>query len=225
MNKVLEELKRLLESFNVFEVALVIAVVFTSFRVYELQPYLNHREIYEKTSTTIILDTVITKERKNSAEQLIEVLSSLGVKYPRVVLCQMIHETGWFESRVCKENNNMMGMKRTKRPYLINKDGMKKPKDCPCFDWDLHACYPTLEDGIRDFTAWQALVLEGYKRKNGHYPKTENDYFDMLDCLVFPKDKNSYSSCRRYASDKEYTKNVRKLLRITVSKFIVDDYI
>jgi hypothetical protein len=82
-----------------------------------------------------------------------------------------------------------------------------------------------LEDGIKDFTAWQAIVLEGYKRKHGHYPKSENDYFDMLDCLVFPKGKNSYGSCRRYASDEEYTKNVRKLLRITVSKFIVDDYI
>lgn len=165
-----------------------------------------------------------TQEKRNAAVQLISIMQILGVKYPRVVLSQMIVETGWFDSRLCKENNNYWGMKRTNREFLINKDslGNQIPKDCACFDWKLHACYKSIEDGFKDFIVWQSLVLEGYRRSHGHYPRDDYEYIEMLNCLRFPSGISSFGTCRRYAEDPVYTETVTSILDTKVYKYVKD---
>lgn len=164
-------------------------------------------KLFSQEVTTVITDLKEKQIEQNAAQKVIAYYSKLGIKYPRVVLAQNIQETGHFKSRVCNENKNILGMKRNNRGLSINPPGAKKPRDCPCFDWDLHACYKEYEDGLKDYTYWQQLVLTGYKNKFGKYPMNDAEYIDMLDHLYFPGDKRP----KKYASDPLYTKHVRDI--------------
>jgi len=174
---------------------------------------INKEEKLFSQEVTITITSLKEKEiEQNAAEKVISYYSKLGIKYPRVVLAQNIQETGYFSSRVCNENKNILGMKRNNRGLSINPPGAKRPRDCPCFDWDLHACYTKYEDGLKDYTYWQQLVLEGYKSKFGKYPASDTEYIDMLGHLYFPGSK----SPKRYASDPKYTKHVHEIWKTKV---------
>lgn len=176
--------------------------------------------INDETSLKRELGTIATidfpkkLDKSNKGILLLETMEQLGVQYTEVVLSQMIIETGWFDSRVCNENNNYWGMKRTDRPGLLNPDslGNRKPRDCPCYDWDIHACYKNIEDGFKDFVRWQFLVLEGYKRSTGHLPRDDYEYIEMLGSLRFPSGSKGFYIAGRYASDPHYENKVRWMM-------------
>lgn len=77
---------------------------------------------------------------KNSSMR--ELLISHNIRFSNVVLAQTIHETGYYTSKVFKENNNPFGMKHNGRGYSLGtKNG--------------HANYKSIEDAIRDYAEWQ----------------------------------------------------------------------
>ena len=188
---------------------------------YSTQVYLRFSRIsnaVEVVITTSITDLSENRDTRNAAEKLVDLYSTYGIRYPRVVLAQNIEETGYFESRVAKENKNVVGMKRSNRPFLLNRKelGDKAPRDCPCFDWKLHACYARYEDGLMDYAAWQKLILTGYKEKFGRYPSSDEEYIAMLDRLWFPGAKYA----RRYASNPSYRSNVTRIWKSKVLKYV-----
>lgn len=50
-------------------------------------------------------------------ENLYKALKKHGIKYPKIVLAQAILETGHFSSRVCKDKNNLFGLRHSKGYY------------------------------------------------------------------------------------------------------------
>lgn len=82
------------------------------------------------------------------------------IRFPRVVLSQMWHETGGFKSKIYKENHNPFGMKWNNRGYAL---GVLHG----------HARYSNIWDAIQDYSDWQAKYC----------PKgisSEQEYIDWL---------------------------------------------
>jgi hypothetical protein len=166
----------------------------------------------EVANNEVITGTLEVGE--NAHEKMIDALSEMGVKYSRIVWHQIILETGWLKSRVYKENNNPFGMKRNLREYALNPRGKSKPKRCDCYDWELHACYPSKYEAILDFIEWQSLILNNYKEVYGRLPKNDMEYLAMLNNLPI-KGKSGKMGFYPYASAGHYTKAVKRLMSYT----------
>ena len=70
------------------------------------QPKIQTKYITNTEKITLVENLDIFNE-----ELLIKEISKLNFKYPHIVLAQAILETGTFESKIFKENNNLFGMK------------------------------------------------------------------------------------------------------------------
>lgn len=58
--------------------------------------------------------------RELNIKNLYEALVRHGVKYPRIVLAQALLETGNFTSRLCRDQNNLFGLRHSKGYYRFN---------------------------------------------------------------------------------------------------------
>lgn len=125
----------------------------------------------------------------NRIQRLHRILTELGMKFPDVVIAQMLLETGNGTSKIFKENKNPLGMKHNKRGFS------KRAKN-------KHASYEDYAKGFEDYQKWQDRCLS----LRGDINTTE-DYIQMLDNLPL---------CRgcRYAEDSLYTQKVRRKLRV-----------
>ena len=74
-------------------------------------------EISGKDSPIYTNVEAATKEL--NIENLYAALKRHGIKYPKIVLAQAILETGAFRSRVCRENNNLFGLRHSKGYYAF----------------------------------------------------------------------------------------------------------
>ena len=165
----------------------------------------NVEAVYIETTTKIKNESPFAG---NALDSLVMIHEQYNIKYPLAVISQSILETRYWSSRVSQENKNNYGMKRSDRSFLLNPRGKKKPRDCDCFDWQLHACYDSYQSGLKDFAAWQQLILSGYESKFKRLPNSDEEYIAMLDTLWFPGAKRS----KRYASDPDYTEKVLWIL-------------
>ena len=70
-----------------------------------------------------------------------------NVKYPEVVISQIMIETGWLTSRLCKANNNLLGMMvpSKRETTAINEKGFAK--------------YTSWIDCIMDYKMYQDYIL------------------------------------------------------------------
>ena len=70
-----------------------------------------------------------------------------NVKYPEVVISQIMIETGWLTSRLCKANNNLLGMMvpSKRETTAINETGFAK--------------YTSWFDCIMDYKMYQDYIL------------------------------------------------------------------
>lgn len=77
--------------------------------------------IINNKGSTCVLQPEFLKST-NPKEDLLEVLHYYDIKHPEIVYAQAILETGHFNSRVCKEYNNLFGLynSRTKDYYKFN---------------------------------------------------------------------------------------------------------
>lgn len=55
-----------------------------------------------------------------TVENLYAALKKHGIKFPKIVLAQALLETGNFKSRVCKEQNNLFGLRHSKGYYSFD---------------------------------------------------------------------------------------------------------
>jgi murein DD-endopeptidase MepM/ murein hydrolase activator NlpD len=66
-----------------------------------------------------IYNNVEAATQELNIENLYASLKRHGIKYPKIVLAQAILETGAFRSRVCRENNNLFGLRHSKGYYAF----------------------------------------------------------------------------------------------------------
>ena len=69
---------------------------------------------------TPIYNNVEAATDELNIENLYAALKKHGIKYPKIVLAQAILETGAFRSRVCRENNNLFGLRHSKGYYTFD---------------------------------------------------------------------------------------------------------
>ena len=91
----------------------------------------------------VILDTT---EDQFTQGQLVEELKRLNVRYPYIVLAQSILETGYWESRIYQENNNLFGMKQARARATTAKGTQLG-----------HAYYDNWKESVTDYALYQAV--------------------------------------------------------------------
>jgi len=117
-----------------------------------------------KPTYTIESEKVLLVEELNifNENKLIEEIDKLNFKFPHIVLAQSILETGHFDSKVFKENNNLFGMKEAKVRLNLAKGTQNG-----------HAYYDNWEESLMDYALWYSTYA--YKCKN------EKQLFKLLD--------------------------------------------
>ncbi len=139
----------------------------------------------------IYLKRIETKEL-SFKETNIALLKKEGILFPHIVYKQSYLETNRFTSAIYKENNNQFGMKYNKRGYAlkINRG---------------HAYYKDLSDCIKDYAAWQKIMMANHERHFNKKILTDEDYYFFLNNLVIG------NTIHRYAEDPLYTIKLNKL--------------
>ena len=127
-------------------------------------------ESYEKEVLIVNL-----KEEKESftKERLVEELKRLNVKFPHIVMAQSIVETGYWNSEIFKENNNLFGMKEA-RVRIHTAQGTQ-------FN---HAYYNIWRESVYDYAFYQCRYLSNIN--------TEDEYLSYLG--------QSYAEATNYVS-------------------------
>ena len=107
---------------------------------------------------------VVLEEDANmfSQDALVEELKRLNVRFPHIVLAQAILETGYYESRIYNENNNLFGMKQA-RARATTALGTQLG----------HAYYNDWKESVTDYALYQAAYLNKLR--------TEKKYLNYLD--------------------------------------------
>lgn len=104
---------------------------------------------------------ILNEENKFSEDKLKEYILSLNIKFPHIVLAQAKLESGYFKSKMFKENNNFFGMKVARKRPTTNKGEQYG-----------HAYFDSWRDCVVDYAFYQAAYL--------HDIKTEQQYFAYL---------------------------------------------
>lgn len=112
--------------------------------------------ITEETRTLII-----NEENKFSEERLKQFILELNIRFPHIVLAQAKLESGYFKSKMFRENNNFFGMKVARRRPTTNKGEQYG-----------HAFFDSWKDCVVDYAFYQAAYLNDIK--------TEAQYFAYL---------------------------------------------
>jgi len=128
----------------------------------------------EKPKVVYVDKFIISHEYDSfSEDKLINEIASIKIKFPHIVYAQSILETGYWNSKIFVENNNLFGMKSASSRITTSMCSINK-----------HAYYKNWKESLYDY----ALYQSSYLRKI----KTEDEYFEYL--------SNSYSTDPKYIS-------------------------
>ena len=108
---------------------------------------------------------LIEETNKFSEENLIEEISKLNFKYPHIVLAQAILETGKYESKVFKENNNLFGMKEARVRLNLAKGTQHG-----------HAYYDNWKESLTDYALWYSTYANKCKNEKQLYKLLNKQY-------------------------------------------------
>jgi len=91
-------------------------------------------------------------------------IASLGVEYPNIVTRQAYYESKHLKSTICKENNNLFGMKLAKQRFTLAIGENRG-----------HAVYRNWKESVLDYYIWQRKYYKSgdyYKflEKSGYCP-------------------------------------------------------
>lgn len=131
------------------------------------------------TKVFLLFSIVPTKE------QVWNKINELGIKHPKVVFAQAVHESGTFKSTLAKTCNNLFGMRVPKKRTTLAQKGCKYKHG--------FAKYVSWEQSIEDYKLYQQYVL----RKKGNM--SDDGYL-------------SYIS-KKYAADPDYVAHIKKTIR------------
>jgi uncharacterized FlgJ-related protein len=100
-----------------------------------------------------------------SQEALVQELKRLNVRFPHIALAQSILETGHYESRIYKENNNLFGMKQAKARATTAK-GTELG----------HAYYNDWKESVVDYAFYQAAYLNKIRKESKYLKYLDKNY-------------------------------------------------
>ena len=100
-----------------------------------------------------------------SQEALVKELKRLNVRFPHIVLAQSILETGYWESRIYKENNNLFGMKQARARATTAKGTQLG-----------HAYYDDWKESVTDYALYQAAYLNKLRNENKYLKYLDKNY-------------------------------------------------
>tara|TARA_B110000285_G_scaffold230394_1_gene296919 strand:+ start:691 stop:1281 length:591 start_codon:yes stop_codon:yes gene_type:complete len=115
----------------------------------------------------VILDT---SEDGFTQDRLVAELKRLNVRYPHIILAQSILETGYYESRIFKENNNLFGMKQA-RARATTALGTQLG----------HAYYDDWNASVVDYALYQAAYLNKLRSEKKYLNYLEKNYAEAKD--------------------------------------------
>ena len=110
---------------------------------------------------------VVLEEDSNTFSQdaLVEELKRLNVRFPHIVLAQAILETGYYESRIYNENNNLFGMKQARaRPTTALGTQLG------------HAYYNDWKESVVDYALYQAAYLNKLRTEKKYLSYLNRNY-------------------------------------------------
>lgn len=102
----------------------------------------------------IILLNVSDTTGEFSTEKMVYLMKELNIKYPHIVYAQSLIETGHFDSKIFKENNNLFGMKQA-RTRVTTAQGTQYN----------HAYYDNWRESVYDYAFYQCRYLSGLKNE------------------------------------------------------------
>jgi hypothetical protein len=111
------------------------------------------------TETEILV--YVSQHNQFSEEKLVNMIKELHFAFPYIVYAQAELESGFFQSAIFKENNNLFGMKSA-AIRINNSKGTQNE----------HAYYNTWTESLYDYALYSATYLSSLKN--------EDDYFDYL---------------------------------------------
>ncbi len=168
------------ESVNYPLVLLKIALVY--FTIFLFLGLTTAPEIEYITDTEKVL--IIEEMNQFSEEALIDEIQVLNFKFPHIVLAQSILETGHYESKIFKENNNLFGMKEAR--VRLNLAGGTQHG---------HAYYNNWKESVMDYALWYSTYA--YKCK------TEKQLYKLLD--------KQYAEASAYVSSLQHIIKINNL--------------
>ena len=108
---------------------------------------------------------IIEEHNSFNEDKLIEEISKLNFKFPHIVLAQAILETGHFESKIFKENNNLFGMKEARVRLNLAKGTQYG-----------HAYYDDWKESLTDYALWYSTFAYKCKNENQLYKLLNKQY-------------------------------------------------
>lgn len=97
-----------------------------------------------------------------TSENLITYILEKEIKHPQIVYAQALVETGWFTSKIFRENKNLFGMREPNKRETTALGTKYK-----------HAYYSSWKESVDDYLLWQKM----FKKTP---IETETDYFKLL---------------------------------------------
>tara|TARA_R100000081_G_C4743437_1_gene130255 strand:- start:209 stop:769 length:561 start_codon:yes stop_codon:yes gene_type:complete len=168
------------ESVNYPQIFLKIALAY--FTIFLFLGLTNPPKVEYITDTEKVL--IVEEMNQFSEEALIEEISRLNFKFPHIVLAQSILETGYYESKIFKENNNLFGMKEA-RVRVNLAEGTQYG----------HAYYNNWKESVMDYALWYSTYA--YKCN------TEKQLYKLLD--------RQYAEASAYVSSLQHVIKINNL--------------
>jgi uncharacterized FlgJ-related protein len=104
----------------------------------------------------------VIENQEFNPENLVNYIIEKQIKHPHIVYAQALIETGWFTSKIFKENNNLFGMKQPSKRVTTALGTRYR-----------HAYYSDWKQSVDDYLLWQQM----FKKTP---IETEKDYFKLL---------------------------------------------
>jgi len=100
-----------------------------------------------------------------SEERLIDLLKTLNIKFPYIVLAQSKLETGNYQSKIFKENHNLFGMKEARVRVHTAKGTQSN-----------HAYYDNWRESVYDYAFYQSRYLSKVRTEREYYAYLNQSY-------------------------------------------------
>ena len=113
----------------------------------------------------IILLNISDTTSEFSSEKMVELMKELNIKYPHIVYAQSLIETGHFDSKIFKENNNLFGMKQA-RTRVTTAQGTQYN----------HAYYNNWRESVYDYAFYQCRYLSGLRNEEEYLAYLDRSY-------------------------------------------------
>lgn len=113
------------------------------------------------SESELIIVNPSNTNRQFTQEKMIQLMMDLNIKFPHIVMSQSIIETGHFQSKIFKENNNLFGMRQAQTRINTAKGTQYN-----------HAYYDTWQESVYDYAFYQSRYLGNIR--------TEEEYLNYL---------------------------------------------